>query len=298
MATSPEKPSQPNPNATLTTPNGAPPTVPTASSATSSTRTEGRTPPRRNSSAKWIALGAVAALLAGGLYLRNRNAAPNAAAGEGAPGAAGAGRQQIPTARFVRVESGSITETLDVTGALRANQTVELGSKISGRVDRVLVAEGERVSRGQLLVVLDDADLRAGVAQARAGLSSAQTRLRQTIVGVPAREQQVNTGIVQAQTNLQSAQSRFRQAQLNENPRIQAAQSQVVSARETVRTANTRLAQARETARQTSLQTNADIRRAESAVSGSRAALAEVIRGAREQQIASAQAQVALAEAN
>ena len=230
--------------------------------------------------------------------MRNRNAAKAPAAGDSAADAAGAGRQQLPTARFVRVATGNITETLDVTGALRANQTVELGSKISGRVDRVLVAEGERVSRGQLLIELDDADLRASVAQARAGLSAAQTRLRQTIVGVPAREQQVSTGIVQAQTNLQSAQSRYRQAQLNEAPRIQAAQSQVASARETVRTGNTRLAQSRETARQTSLQTDADIRRAESAVSGSRAALAEVIRGARAQQIASAQAQVNLAEAN
>ncbi len=248
-------------------------------------------PPRRKGF-NWIPLAILAALFAGGFFLMRRANKPAAPAANAAAG------PTLPTVRVVPVSVGAIEQTLQVTGALKSNQNIDLGSKIAGRVAKVLVNEGDRVTRGQLLIQLDDADLRAQVAQAQAALNQATVRYRQGVVGLPAREQQVSTGIVQAQTNLRTAQARLRQAQLNEAPRITGAQSGLQTARETVRTAQSRLAQARETALQTQQQTTADIARAEAAAQGSRAALADVIRGARDQQVAQAQAQVRLASAN
>ncbi len=272
----------PTDNRVLDSPQNAPETV----------RTETVAPRRKGFN--WIPLAILAAILATGLFLKRR-AANNAAA----PVAnAAAAAPAFPTVRVVPVELGNIAQTLQVTGALKSNQNIDLGSKISGRVSRVLVNEGDRVQRGQLLIELDDADLRAQVAQAQAALSQAVVRFRQGVVGLPAREQQVSTGIVQARTNLSTAQARLRQALLNESPRITNANSQVQTAQETVRTAQTRLAQARETARQTQQQTVADIARAQAAAQASRAALRDVISGARDQQIAQGQAQVRLAQAN
>ena len=268
--------------------------VPVERAPTERVPVEGSTrevPPRRKGF-NWIPLAIIAALIAGGLFLKRR--ADNPPAGDAKPPSG----PTLPTVRTIAVTSGTIEQTLQVTGALKSNQNIDLGSKISGRVARVLVNEGDRVTRGQLLIELDDADLRAQVAQAQAALNQATVRYRQGVVGLPAREQQVSTGIVQAQTNLRTAQARLRQAQLNEAPRITGAQSGLQTAREIVRTAQTRLAQSRETARQTQQQTNADIARAEAAAQGSRAALADVVRGARDQQVAQAQAQVRLAEAN
>lgn len=241
-----------------------------------------------------IPLAILAAILVVGLWLKNRSNQTKA----GADATSKVAVQAPPTVRVVPVALGNIEQTLQVTGALKSNQNIDLGSKISGRVARVLVNEGDRISRGQLLIELDDADLRAQVAQAQAALNQAVVRYRQGVVGLPAREQQVSTGIVQAQTNLRTAQARLRQALLNESPRITSANSQLDSARETVRTAQTRLAQARETARQTQNQTNADIARAQAAAKSARAALSDVISGAREQQVAQGRAQVALAQAN
>ena len=262
---------------------------------TSSTRYE--TPPEtpvqapRRKGFNWIPLAIIAALIAGGLFLKNKAGKAPAIVANAPSG------PTIPTVRVVPISTGNIEQTLQVTGALKSNQNIDLGSKISGRVARVLVNEGDRVSRGELLIELDDADLRAQVAQAQAALNQAVVRYRQGVVGLPAREQQVSTGIVQAQTGLSTAQARLRQALLNESPRITSANSQVQTAQETVRTARTRLAQARETARQTQLQTNADIARAQAAAQSARAALSDVIRGARDQQIAQGQAQVRLAQA-
>jgi HlyD family secretion protein len=199
----------------------------------------------------------------------------------------------------------TLTQTLPLIGSLKTNQNIDLNSKIQGRVARVLVNEGDRVRRGQLLVQLDDEDLRAAVASARANLASAQARLQQSVVGLPAREQQVGTTIQQAQAALQTARARYRQSLLNEPVARQAAESQVTTARQTVRTATARLEQARRTARQVELQTRAEVRGAEAGVGSAQAGvgraqatLAEVRRGAREQQIAQAQAQVNVAEAN
>ena len=51
---------------------------------------------------------------------------------------------------------------------------VSISSKISGRIDTLTVQEGDTVKVGQLLVRLDDSDLRAQLAQARSSLALAQ----------------------------------------------------------------------------------------------------------------------------
>lgn len=39
-----------------------------------------------------------------------------------------------------------------------------MGSKIGGRIDKVLVREGDRVQPGQVLITFDDKELRASAA--------------------------------------------------------------------------------------------------------------------------------------
>jgi RND family efflux transporter MFP subunit len=277
----------------------------------------------RKPAIKWIALVVLGVLLLGGAFLKMRS-------GKGGAGAGGRREAKaLPTVRVVPVRVGNVASTLLVTGTLRSNQDVNLSSKISGRVAAVYVREGDRISRGQLLLALETDDLRAQVAQAAANLcsaqvrrlqsatglpgrvqqvlssilqaeanfSSAQSRYQQAVLQEPARVQQTLTAIEQAEANYQTAQARFRQAQLNEPARVQQAQGGVSTAQETVRTAQARLAQARSTATQTEQQVNAEVAGAESLVAARQAALAEVRRGSRAQQIAQAEAQVRLAEA-
>ncbi|HEX8237996.1 MAG TPA: biotin/lipoyl-binding protein, partial [Abditibacteriaceae bacterium] len=119
-------------------------------------------PPRR-AGKKWLPWVAVAAILVLGLAWRARTARQPAGPGGGAAGAAGGGRggrgADLPVVRTVAVTTGNLAQVLAVTGSLKTNQNVDLNSKISGRVARVLVREGDRVRIGQLLVQLDDADL-------------------------------------------------------------------------------------------------------------------------------------------
>jgi multidrug resistance efflux pump len=67
--------------------------------------------------------------------------------------------------------------------ALQGSGTVEardirVGSKIGGRIDKVLVREGDTVQAGQVLITFDDKELLASLAQTRAAAEKAQRGYR------------------------------------------------------------------------------------------------------------------------
>jgi len=67
--------------------------------------------------------------------------------------------------------------------ALQGSGTVEarnirVGSKIGGRIDKVLVREGDTVQPGQILITFDDKELQASLEQSRANAEKAQRGYR------------------------------------------------------------------------------------------------------------------------
>jgi RND family efflux transporter MFP subunit len=63
-------------------------------------------------------------------------------------------------------------ESITAVATVEAAQEVRLAAQAGGRIERLLVAQGERVRRGQLLLVLDQAQLRAEVASLRAQMET------------------------------------------------------------------------------------------------------------------------------
>jgi membrane fusion protein YbhG len=77
-------------------------------------------------------------------------------------------------------------------------RTASLGSRAGGRVQQVLVAEGEQVTRGQALVVLEPGDWPAQLMQATAALAQAQASLSKLRNG--ARPEEVAAAKARAQS--------------------------------------------------------------------------------------------------
>jgi HlyD family secretion protein len=73
-----------------------------------------------------------------------------------------------------------LLETLVVSGRVLARSKASLGSTVTGRVEGVLVEEGDRVKAGQLLVRLDDRETAAALAEARARLEQSRGRDRRS----------------------------------------------------------------------------------------------------------------------
>src|SRR5215468_4527447 len=66
---------------------------------------------------------------------------------------------------------------LQGSGTVEA-RNIRVGSKVGGRIDQVLVREGDRVEAGQLLVTFDDKELLASLEQSRAGAEKARRGYR------------------------------------------------------------------------------------------------------------------------
>ena len=80
------------------------------------------------------------------------------------------------------VRAEPFTETVTAIGSVvvRAGHAASLAAPAAGRVARVLVAPGERVTRGQPLVVLEGAAFDASAASAEAALAVAQQNVERT----------------------------------------------------------------------------------------------------------------------
>ena len=83
--------------------------------------------------------------------------------------------RQAPTKiRTTTVERGSIRSLISTNGKVEPIQNFEAHAPIATTVKRLFVKEGDHVRKGQLLLQLDDADLRSQAARAQAQIKAAQ----------------------------------------------------------------------------------------------------------------------------
>ena len=94
----------------------------------------------------------------------------------------------------VAVDKGPVESTVSNTraGTIKACQRSELSMSLGGRVQKLYVKEGDRVTAGQVLIELWNEDHKANVAQAEASLSAAEHEQKRACLGADqnAREDQ------------------------------------------------------------------------------------------------------------
>ena len=120
-------------------------------------------PPSSEGKGKWWATGIAAIIIAGSgvWYLMRPSGVPITtavaqAAASGAPGAAAG------------------ASLLDASGYIVARRRATVSSKVTGKVMKVMLEEGQRVEAGQVIALLDDSNWRASLAQSKAQLQQAE----------------------------------------------------------------------------------------------------------------------------
>lgn len=83
------------------------------------------------------------------------------------------------TYTFLSLEHGDIESSVTSTGRLEAINTLQVGTQISGTIRKIYADYNDTVRAGQLLAEIDVRLLHAALANARANLSVAETRLSQ-----------------------------------------------------------------------------------------------------------------------
>ena len=134
------------------------------------------------------------------------------------------------------VQRGNLTVTVSATGKLAPTNQVQVGSELSGLVEKVSVDVNDRVVKGQPLAVLDTSRLDDAITQSKAALNAAlatvaqnQATLAQAQANL-ARLQEVSRlsgGKVPAKVEMEQAQADVQRAVAN----VRSAQANVVSQR-------------------------------------------------------------------
>lgn len=112
---------------------------------------------------RWLLLALVASLAA--LYLGQTQAEGEAPA-----------QPPAPRVQIIEVAPVALRDWRQFSGRLAAVARVEIKPLVSGRIEQVLFSDGEQVSQGQLLFVIDPRPHQARLAQARASLDTARAR--------------------------------------------------------------------------------------------------------------------------
>jgi RND family efflux transporter MFP subunit len=90
-------------------------------------------------------------------------------------------RPEVTGVTVEAVETSEAPEFYEAQGTVRAKTSSAVSSRVMGSVKSVLVKEGDRVRKGQLLVVLDDRDIRARLKAAEEGYREAQGALESAL---------------------------------------------------------------------------------------------------------------------
>jgi HlyD family secretion protein len=122
----------------------------------------------------------------------------------------------------VEVAAADVTVRIATSGEIRPIRTVNLSPKTAGRLDVLYVEQGDRVTQGQLIARMDNAEIQARVAQAQAALTRSQAQLLELqrgnrpedIAEAAARVERAKADVASAQARLDLAQERLARNQM------------------------------------------------------------------------------------
>jgi len=159
--------------------------------------------------------------------------------------------QQEPPAQQVEyvtqpLTRGELQVTVTATGTLQPTKQVEIGSEVSGIIEKVFVDFNDKVIIGQTMAQLDTQTLEARLTSARASLQSAEASLAQaqaTVIEVNARTRRSKELAERDLLSLQTLEA-DEAASLRATASVAGAEAQVTSAKAALNESETSLAKA------------------------------------------------------
>jgi RND family efflux transporter MFP subunit len=122
---------------------------------------------------------------------------------------------QQPQALPVKLETLNLqplTNTTTVIGTLDAPKAITVKSEVEGRISQILVNEGANVQQGEVIFIIESDELQSELSQAQAQLQSAEARLAQLKAGSRSED------IGEAQAQLNQAIARLENAKIGALP--------------------------------------------------------------------------------
>ncbi len=152
----------------------------------------------KNKKTKWlIALGVIVAIIIGTIIVRSTKSA----------------KKELVIRTHV-VGEYTVENTVTATGTIEPVETVEVGTQVSGKVEKIYVDFNDVVKKGELLAELDKLTLNQNVSRARASLTSAESQLNYAKLTYD-RTKQLYESNAATLASYQEAQNSYTQAQMS-----------------------------------------------------------------------------------
>jgi len=126
---------------------------------------------------------------------------------------------------YLLAHSGGSPGVIPVSGRVEGDDAA-VGAKISGRIREITVREGDHVEAGQVIAVLDDAQIRAREQQSEAAVRQAQARVRISQHQITVLNEQLKQSELGVEQSRADAQGRVNEAEA----RLAAAEAQLAQA--------------------------------------------------------------------
>ncbi len=134
-----------------------------------------------------------------------------------------------PSPRTVLTHLGDIVIQVSETGAIEPVDKVDVKSKAAGRLLSIPIQEGQYVTHGQLIAVVDRSQIDPQLTGFQAQLRQAEARLAQTQAEYALQVKQTAAAIAQAQAGLNTAQAHLAVVAAGARPQELAQQDEAVS---------------------------------------------------------------------
>jgi HlyD family secretion protein len=109
-----------------------------------------------------------------------------------------------------KISVGNIRNFISASGSLGAITTVEVGSQLSGNIEKLYADFNDEVKAGQLVAQLEDSTYRAQLLQAQANLENA----RASELGIEAQAKNLQASLLTAKAEIQVSRANIRKAEV------------------------------------------------------------------------------------
>lgn len=130
-----------------------------------------------------------------------------------------------------KVTRGDVSIQVVETGTIDAVKNVEVKSRVSGRLKKLLVDEGDMVTAGQLIAIIDPQETQLQVRQNRAQVRGAESRVAQTEIEILQRRATAAAGVKQAELRLAQLERELRAQPILTTANITSAKAALDSAK-------------------------------------------------------------------
>ena len=145
----------------------------------------------------------------------------------------------------VKVED--LQDLLQVNGEIVTSDDAQISTQVTGKIQSILVKEGDVVSAGQVVAMMDSENLQHQASQARAALTSAQAQLAQASANARLTPRKSSAAVRQAEAALRSAKAQLQKALNGARPEErQQAENSMAAAKSNVDTAKKQLDRTRQ----------------------------------------------------